>query len=271
MSILHVPGAQLFYEVSGSGPLLLLIPGAAGTGAVFHKLAFSLISRYQVVIYDRRGFSHSPLDGPQDDAHRLQTDADDVRRLLEHLTDQPAIVFGNSSGAIVALTALIQSPRHMHKVVAHEPPLVALMPDAAYWWGVFERIYDSSRKNGIPKAMHQFTSRIMGKEERQIIERLMKEQANEFALANAAYWMEYELRQYPRAQLDLDALATYANQLVLVSGSNSRQQMTAQPNQLLAERFGFDLSEVPGGHLGFLSHLAPFANALMSLLRREPL
>jgi hypothetical protein len=35
MSTLKVPGAQLSYEVSGSGPLLILIPGASGAGEVF--------------------------------------------------------------------------------------------------------------------------------------------------------------------------------------------------------------------------------------------
>src|SRR5262245_49171845 len=100
MSTLDVPGAQLSYEVSGIGPVLVLIPGASGTGESFHPLVLHLVSHYQVVTYDRRGFSRSSLDGPQDDVHRLATDADDVRYLLEHLTDQPAIVFGSSSGAI---------------------------------------------------------------------------------------------------------------------------------------------------------------------------
>ena len=78
MSTLKVPGAQLSYEVSGSGPILILIPGARGDGEVFRPLAHHLSSQYQVVIYDRRGFSQSSLDGPQDYDHRL--DADDVRR-----------------------------------------------------------------------------------------------------------------------------------------------------------------------------------------------
>jgi hypothetical protein len=63
MSTLKVPGAQLYYEVSGDGPLLILIPGAAGTGEVFRPLTGPLAERYQVVTYDRRGFSRSELDG----------------------------------------------------------------------------------------------------------------------------------------------------------------------------------------------------------------
>ena len=78
MSTLKVPGAQLYYEASGDEPLLILIPGAKGEGEVFRPLAHLLSAQYQMVIYDRRGFSQSSLDGPQDYDHRL--DADDVRR-----------------------------------------------------------------------------------------------------------------------------------------------------------------------------------------------
>jgi len=59
MSTLKVPGAQLYYEVIGDGPLLIMIPGAAGTGEVFGSLVEPLAERYQVITYDRRGFSRS--------------------------------------------------------------------------------------------------------------------------------------------------------------------------------------------------------------------
>jgi acetyltransferase/esterase len=128
MSILKVPGAQVSYCMNGSGPLLILIPGASGTGESFRPLERQLISHYQVVTYDRRGFSRSTLDGPQDYTNRLTTDADDVRRLIEHVTDQPAIAFGSSSGAIVTLEVLSRFPEHVQLVVAHEPPAATLLP-----------------------------------------------------------------------------------------------------------------------------------------------
>jgi predicted esterase len=103
-----------------------------------------------------------------------------------HLTDQPAIVIGLSSGAIVTLEVLIQYSEQIQTVVAHEPPVVSLLHDAAKWWAFFDRIYDSSRKNGIPKAMHQFVSMVVGKEEHQVIERAMTVLANEYTRANAA-------------------------------------------------------------------------------------
>ena len=267
MSTLKVPGAQLFYEVSGSGPLLILIPGAAGVGEVFHPLAHHLSAQYQVVTYDRRGFSRSQLDGPQDYEHRLATDTDDVRRLIEHLTDKPAIVFGNSSGAIVALEVLTHSPDWVQMVVAHEPPVVFLLPDAAKWWAFFDGVYDTYRKDGVPKAMHQFASRVVGSGDRQVIERAMTKHANESTMANAAYWMEHELRQYPRVELDLDALAAHARQLVPACGRDSQEdQMTSQPNKVLARQLGLNLVELPGGHLGFMASPALFAKEFMDAL-----
>jgi len=266
MSTLKVPGAQLSYEVSGSGPLLILIPGASGVGEVFRQVARPLAARYQVVTYDRRGFSRSQLQGDQDDDHRLSTDADDVRRLIEHLTDQPAIVFGNSSGAIVALEVLTHSPERVQTVVAHEPPVVFLLPDAAKWLAFFDGVYDTYRKEGVPKAMHQFASGIVGSIDRQVIERSLAKHANEYALTNAAYWMEHELRQYPRVALDLAALKAAASRIVLAGGRDSRDQLTYQPNRVLARQLGREIVDFPGGHLGFLSHPAEFAKELMNAL-----
>jgi pimeloyl-ACP methyl ester carboxylesterase len=143
MNILNVPGAQLSYEVTGSGPLLILIPGASGTEDSFRPLAHHLISPYQVVTYDRRGFSRSHLDGSADSAHRLATDADDVQRLIEHLTDQPAIVIGSSSGAIVALEVLTHSPERVQTLVANAPPAVFLLPDAASWLAFFDGVCET--------------------------------------------------------------------------------------------------------------------------------
>jgi len=85
MSVLEAPGARLYYELRGAGPLLVLVPGASGEANSYRNLADELSARYQVVTYDRRGFSRSQLLGAQDYDQRLATDAGDVRRLIKHL------------------------------------------------------------------------------------------------------------------------------------------------------------------------------------------
>jgi pimeloyl-ACP methyl ester carboxylesterase len=269
MSTLTVPGANLYYEVCGKGPLLVMIPGAAGTGDVFHPLIASLAEQYQVVTYDRRGFSLSELDGPQDYDHRLDTDTDDVARLIEQLMDKPAIVFGNSSGATVALEVLIRYPERVKTVIAHEPPLVTLLPDAATWIAFFDEVYDTYRQLGVTRAMHQFATKTLGSEDSKVLAHNMKLHTNEQKLANATYWMEHELRQYPRVSLDLNALAAHARQIMLVGGHDSQNQMTYQPGKMLAQKLGLDIVSLPGGHLGFLNYPVEFAHELMGTLQDQ--
>src|SRR5215467_177864 len=52
---LKVPGASLYYEVTGSGPVLLMISGAPADAGAFAAIAAQLADRYTVVTYDWRG------------------------------------------------------------------------------------------------------------------------------------------------------------------------------------------------------------------------
>jgi pimeloyl-ACP methyl ester carboxylesterase len=63
MSTLKVPGAQLYYEVSGDGPPLILIPGAAGAGQVFRPLTGPLAERYQVHERAQRSSMNHAIEG----------------------------------------------------------------------------------------------------------------------------------------------------------------------------------------------------------------
>ena len=72
---LRVPGASLYYEVRGSGPVLLLIGAGAADAASFNGIAVHLADQYTVVSYDRRGYSRSPLDDPEEE-QRIETHSD---------------------------------------------------------------------------------------------------------------------------------------------------------------------------------------------------
>lgn len=59
---LKVPGAIIYYEVRGSGPVLLMMPGGPATGSVFREIARDLAPHYTVVTYDPRGLGQSSHD-----------------------------------------------------------------------------------------------------------------------------------------------------------------------------------------------------------------
>src|SRR5712691_1911954 len=116
---LDVPGACLYYETRGAGPLLLLL-GSPMDSTGFAGMAAELADSYTIVTYNPRGISNSTReDTAQDVTPELQ--ADDLHRLLSALGDEPAYVFGSSGGAVVGLALVTARPKQVRMLVAHEP------------------------------------------------------------------------------------------------------------------------------------------------------
>ncbi|MFE2831942.1 alpha/beta fold hydrolase, partial [Streptomyces mirabilis] len=115
------------YDVRGSGPLLLIIPGGAGHPMGLEGAVARLSERFTVVTYDPLGLSRGPLDGPVGD-QRVEVWSDRAHRLLDSLLPdgESARVFGSSSGGIVALDLLARYPQRLRRVVAHEPPSIGV-------------------------------------------------------------------------------------------------------------------------------------------------
>jgi acetyltransferase/esterase len=267
MSILEVPGARLYYETHGSGPLMLMVPGANGTADIFTRVTEHLAAHYTIVTYDRRGFSRSQLDGPQDYDHRLETDTDDVRRLIEHLSDEPATVFGSSSGGVVVLEVLTHYPALVRTLVPFEPAAMRQLPDGQQWVDFFCGLYDLYRQSGMEPALQKFREQAFAASDRQLMARAMDLKNGEIR-ANATYWFEHELRQYPAVDLDLDALKAHAERIVPGVGRESRGYPCYEVNAQLGKKLGRDVIELPGGHTGYVVHPAEFARELGQALAR---
>ncbi|MEV4014267.1 alpha/beta fold hydrolase [Nonomuraea angiospora] len=265
MSTLEVPGARLYHEIHGSGPGMVLITGAPGVAEVYRALISHLATQYTVVIYDRRGFSRSHLDGPQDYARRLETDADDVRRLIEHLRAGPAIVFGASSGGTVALELLARHPAVVRTLIPYEPPTLRLLPDGDTWAGFFSEVYDLYRREGIDSAMKAFRERTFAPSDHQHMARAPRNDAN------AAYWFEHELRQYPPAALGLAALAPHTDRVIPAVGGQSRGHLCYEATMELSRHLAREAIELPGGHIGFITDAPAFAAELMRTLTHAAL
>jgi len=152
--ILDVPGARLYYERRGSGPLLLMI-GSPMDSSGFAPLASALADHHTVVTYDPRGIGNSSREVTSEDV-TPQQQADDVHRLLSALGGEPADVFGSSGGAVVGLALVTAHPDQVRTLVAHEPPVVELLPDAAQLRAEIEDIYGTHRAEGAEKAMQKF-------------------------------------------------------------------------------------------------------------------
>ena len=151
---LDVPGARLYYEQRGGGPLLFMI-GSPMDSTGFAGLADVLAGEYTVVTYDPRGIGSSSREDAAADVTPEQQ-ADDVYRLLSALGGGPAYYFGSSGGAVVGLALVTAHPDRIRMLVAHEPPVIELLPDREQVRAQIDDIYLTFRSDGADRAMHKF-------------------------------------------------------------------------------------------------------------------
>jgi pimeloyl-ACP methyl ester carboxylesterase len=257
----------LYHEVRGSGPVMLLIPGGNGDAGFYEPLAKALARDFTVVTYDRRGFSRSPVGGPVDDARRLEGDVDDACRLISSIADGPGYVFGSSAGAIVALDLLTRHPDHVHTVVAHEPPLARLLPNADHYLNAFDDVYDTFRRRGASRAMRKFVAAVgFGPPRFGTLEFWRMAKLMPRIRRNMTFALEHEIRQYARHQPNIVVLQQFSAKLALGGGQDSREFFPYRATAALAELVGARVSDFPGGHVGYRHHPAEFAGRLRGLL-----
>ncbi|MEU4726124.1 alpha/beta hydrolase [Nonomuraea dietziae] len=269
---LRVEGATLHYEVRGKGPLLLLIPGGTGGAASFDGVADDLAADYTVASYDPRGLTRSPLDDPEAQ-QRVAQHADDAFQLMELLSpDAPARVAGCSSGAIVALHLLTTHPERIERVVAHEPPVVEVLPDAAEHRALLARVQDTFHRDGLMPAAAEFAAGLRRPGADPVAAQAATEpppQATARAgrtMADMPYFLGRIVPSFMAYVPDVDRLEALSDRLVLAGGADSRGELPYRPAAFLAERFGTELIHFPGGHTGLSTHPAAFGELLRKVL-----
>lgn len=264
-STLKVPGARLYYEVRGTGPVLLIIPGGPQDAGVFADLARHLAGRYTVVAYDPRGNSRSAFDGEPEE-QRLDVHGDDAARLIEATGDGPAYVFGASGGAQIGLDLAARHPERVRALVAHEPPAVLLLDDPTAALASDEAIYDTYRREGVDAAMQRFFADNGLSEEEAPPEPAptAEEDAETFARVsgNFEYWLAHGIRPLSRYVPDVEALRRGRPRVVVGIGEQSAGQPIHDMAVAVARRLGTEPVFFPGDHMGFGPHAAAFAEAL---------
>jgi pimeloyl-ACP methyl ester carboxylesterase len=131
-STLETPEADLVHDVRGplptadGRPPLFLIAAPMDAGG-FGSLAGHFTDR-TVITYDPRGLGRSTRKGGRNQ-HTPEQNADDVHRIIEAVGG-PVEMFASSGGAVTAFALVAAHPGDVAALVAHEPPLLALLPDA---------------------------------------------------------------------------------------------------------------------------------------------
>jgi pimeloyl-ACP methyl ester carboxylesterase len=270
---LRVPGVHLYYEVRGSGPVLLMIPGGPTDATAFADIATLLGDRYTIVTYDPRGLSRSRLDGPSEDQRMVEILADDAHRLLAAIRSEPAFVLGNSGGALVGLELAARHPEQVHTLVAHEPPALGLLPDGARHRAAMQEVYDTYRSVGVGPAMQKFVAAAgldggpePGASGPQSEPTPEMREAMARMQGNMEFFLAHMLRALSDHDPDIAALKAASTRIVAAVGEASGGQVAHEAGVALAERLGTKAVVFPGGHGGFSSHPVEFAERLHKVL-----
>ena len=264
---LDVPGARLYYEQRGTGPLLLLI-GSPMDSTGFAALADALAGEYTVVTYDPRGIGDSSRDDTGDVTPEQQ--AGDVHHLVSALGGGPADVFGSSGGAVVGLALVTARPGQVRTLVAHEPPVVELLPDSTQVHAQISDIYDTYRADGADKAMQKFLAHagLMPVAGQQPDAPRWQPSPQQVARMRAStdHFLAHLIRPTTRYRPDIAALRAAPTRIVVAAGATSTGQLANRSAVALASQLGTPVAEFPGDHGGFLAAPEQFGRELARVL-----
>jgi pimeloyl-ACP methyl ester carboxylesterase len=258
---LEVPGAVLTYDVRPAGsptdaPVLMLIGSPMGASG-FGTLAGHFPDR-TVVTYDPRGVERSTKADPGSQSTPEQH-ADDLHRIIAELDAGPVELFASSGGAVNALALVAEHPQDVRTLVAHEPPLAAILPDREAAMAATQAIADTYQKVGFGPAMAQFIAAVSHQGP------FTADYASQPAPDPAMFGLPTEddgnrtdsllgqnITTCTHYEPDFDALRAASTRIVIAAGAESAGQMAQRGAVAAAERLGTEIVTFPSDHGGFL-------------------
>jgi pimeloyl-ACP methyl ester carboxylesterase len=245
----------LYHEVSGAGPVALLVPGTPGDAGQFAALAAALGDRYTVVSYDRRGTSRSPRP-PGWSTTSVPEQADDAAAVLARVTSEPALVYGTSNGAAVALELALRHPERVSVVLVHEMPLLSVLADPEPVGQMLGELIGAGMERGGPTAaLDAFLRFAYGDE---LVDQLDPD-LRERMYANAEMVFTIEMPAFQGYRPDEAALRSLDVPVRVLVGDDQAVPLFSEAASWLAERIGTVVVASPGAHGPHLSHPSELA------------
>jgi pimeloyl-ACP methyl ester carboxylesterase len=260
--ILDTPEVDIAYDlhgplptVDGRPPLFMIAQPMDASG--FGALASHFRDR-TVVTYDPRGLGRSARkDGRVDHAPTVQ--AADVHAVIEALGVGPVEMFASSGGAVTALALVAAYPDDVTTLVAHEPPLIPVLPDAEAAERARAGFRDAYEAKGSGAGMAAFIAMTSWRGEftddyfaqptpdpAQFGMPTEDDGKRDDPLLSDRSWA---VSSY---QPDVDALASAPTRIVIAVGEESADTFTGRTSVATANLLGQQVTVFPSHHGGFL-------------------
>ena len=275
---LETAEVDIAYDVHGPLPTAdgrppLMMIGQPMEAGGFATLASHFPDR-TVVTYDPRGLGRSTRkDGRVDNSPTVQ--ANDVHAVIEALGAGPVEMFASSGGAVAALALVAAHPDDVVTLVAHEPPLIPVLPDAEAADRARAGIRDVYEAKGWGAGMAAFVAMTSWQGE------FTDEYFAQPPADPAAFGMPTEddgSREDPLLSdrswavtsyhPDVDALRAAPTRIVIAVGEESAGTFTGRTAVATAELLGQEATVFPSHHGGFLGGEFGYAGQPEAFARR---
>jgi pimeloyl-ACP methyl ester carboxylesterase len=256
---LQAPGATITYDIrrnpaSGEPPLMLIGSPMGASG--FDTLAGHFADR-TIVTYDPRGAERSTKEDPSTESNPGQH-ADDLHRIIQEVGGFVDL-FASSGGAVNALALVATHPDDVRILVAHEPPLAAILPDADNAKAAVRAIGETYQQRGFGAGMAHFMA-VTG-QRGEIPDGFAEQPAPDpaqFGMPTDDDGTRTDVMLYQNLintthyQPDFDALRNARTRIIVAAGEESQGEMANRGAYAVAEALGTDVAVFPSHHGGFL-------------------
>lgn len=267
-------GDDLYYEVRGRGQPLLMIPGGGGDARMYSFVADILSDEYKIITYDRRANARSTRNEPQN--FEISQQSRDAVAVLCATGETSAFVFGNSSGAVIALDIAKTQPQAVKAIVAHEPPITRVHPKVKKWQRFFAGVYGTAFSLGTMSAMIRFVLGVglpLGPRFRAEASEKYLHEIREIGLRPinmADFFTKQELLPVTNYMPDIAMIKKNAVKVFMAAGQESlnKRRFYAQTAPILAERLGCEMIVFPGHHVSYVSGPNEWTAVLRGILHK---
>lgn len=275
---LETTGADIVYDVHGPLPAAGGRPPLFMIGQPMDASGFSTLASYfpdrTVITYDPRGLGRSVRKDSRSD-HSPSVQADDVHALITALGVGPVEMFASSGGAVTALVLVAAYPNDVTTLVAHEPPIIPVLSDAAAAERARAGVRNAYEARGSGAGMAafitmtswggEFTDEYFAKpapDPAQFGMSAEDDGSREDPLLSDRSWAVSGYRP------DFDALAASPTRIVIAVGEESMGVFTGRTSLATAERLGQQATVFPSHHGGFMGGEFGYAGQPEAFARR---
>lgn len=145
MATTSIGDADLFYEETGNGPPLMLVPGLAGQGSFWISQVPVFSRDFRTVVHDHRGTGRSTHSRIR---YSIEQMADDALRLMDALKIDSAHFVGHSTGGAIGQAIALDHPERLQSLVL-----------SATWAGpdpYFRRLFESRRQTLVDSGIEAY-------------------------------------------------------------------------------------------------------------------